>query len=400
LICFELIWKSFIFFTYLQKFLWKLQSGKHYSEGNMRNFFVCLLITFCFCKLYPQQSTPFEYPFGTYSIVAWDSLTGDLGVGVQSKFLAVGAVVPYARAGVGAIATQAFANTKFGPDGLDLLEQGKTAQDVVETLIRQDTGANYRQLGIVDAQGNAYAFTGSGCNPYAGQIIGKGYTVQGNILAGEDVLRAMARMFEITPGDLAEKIMSALDAADKAGGDKRGKQSAALLVVREGGGYGGYNDRFVDIRVDDAPLPLVELRRIYKLWQSTNLYEARMRSIEIFNKNKKFLAAEEEKHRLVNDLNEQLRTNPDDPTLLNQIALILATNDIDRDRALELSKRAVKLVPGNSTFLNTMAECHYRLGNYDAAIAIVSELVAKEPANDLFWRQLQKFKEAKQKGYR
>ena len=361
-----------------------------------------LFLTLClfFCQLYTQQSYYLEFPTGTYSIVARDSLTGDLGVGVQSKFLAVGAVVPYAKAGVGAVATQAFANTTFGPDGLDLLEQGKTAQDAVEILIQQDTAANRRQLGIVDAQGNAYAFTGAGCNPYAGHIIGKGYTVQGNILAGEEVLKAMSRMFEITPGDLAEKILSALEAAEKAGGDRRGKQSAALLVVREGGGYGGFNDRFIDIRVDDDSLPLAELRRIYKLWQTTYLYSARMRSIDTFNKNKKFMAAEEEKRRLVGDLNDQLRSNPDDPVLLNQIAWILATNEIDRERALELSKRAVKLVPGNSTFLSTMAECHYRLGNFDTAIAIGSELIAKEPANDQFWKQLQKFKEAKQQGYR
>lgn len=364
----------------------------------MRQIIVLTFCLFISSKVYSQNQD--VIPYGTYSIVARDSLTGDLGVAVQSKFLGVGAVVPYARAGVGAIATQAFANTIYGPDGLDYLEQGKSAREVVELLIQGDFESNKRQVGIVDAQGNAYAFTGSACNPYAGHIIGKGYTVQGNILAGEEVLRAMARMFEITPGDLAERMLSALEAGEKAGGDRRGRQSAAILVVREGGGYGGYNDRFVDIRVDDDSLPLVELRRIYNLWQNTFLYSARMRSIEIFTREKKFMAAEEEKRRMVSGLNDQLRNNPDDAALLNQIAWILATNEIDRERALELAKRAVKLSPGNSTYLSTMAECHYRLGNYDAAIAIGSELIAKEPTNDNFWKQLQKFKEAKARGYR
>jgi uncharacterized Ntn-hydrolase superfamily protein len=334
----------------------------------------------------------------TYSIVAWDSLTGELGVAVQSKFLGVGAVVPYAKAGVGAIATQAFANTTFGPKGLELLENGMDARQTVERLIQSDTNLANRQLGIVDAHGNAFAFTGSECLPYAGNISGNGYTVQGNILAGVEVIRAMAQTFEISSGELADRLLNALDAAEKAGGDKRGRQSAALLVVRENGGYGGYNDRYIDIRVDDDSLPLVELRRIYTLWQETFLFETRLTLIERLNRERKFIQADQEKKRLTESMNNSLRAKPDDPKLLNEIAWILITNNMDRERAMELAKRATKLAPDKLSYMDTMAECYFRLGKYDEAISIEAELVNKEPNNDKYWKQLRKFKEAKQKG--
>jgi uncharacterized Ntn-hydrolase superfamily protein len=337
-----------------------------------------------------------ERVVATYSIVAWDSATGDLGVAVQSKFLGVGAVVPYARAGVGAVATQAWANTTFGPKGLLLLEQGNDAQRVVETLLATDTGSAARQIGVVSARGGAYAFTGSSCQPYAGHIIGRGYTAQGNILAGEEVVKAMARTFELSGGDLADRLMAALDAAERAGGDKRGRQSAALLVVREHGGYGGFNDRLVDIRVDDDSLPLVELHRLYRLWQGTFLVDANLRSADALQADGKYTESQAVIQRVVAALNIQLRDRPDDPDVLNNVAWTLATHDIDRARALELAKRAVKLAPKRTDILDTMAECHFRLGNFDEAIAIESELVSRDPSNDGFWKQLQKFKDAKQ----
>ncbi len=333
----------------------------------------------------------------TYSIVGWDSTTGDLGIAVQSKFLGVGAVVPYAKADVGAIATQAWANTTYGPRGLDMLEEGKTAEQVVQALIQNDTGSNRRQVGVVDAHGNAFAYTGIQCQPWAGHVTGRGYSAQGNILAGESVVKSMARMFEITPGDLSEKLLAALEAAEAAGGDKRGRQSAALLVVRDKGGYSGFNDRYIDIRVDDDSLPLVELRRIYNLWKGTFLFDAHMRSIDEFNRKKNFSAAQEEMKRAVNDLNDELHRKPDDPEVLNSVAWVLATHDIDRERALELAKRAAKLAPEKLYILDTMAECQYRLGHYEEAIAIEANLVTKEPGNDSYWKQLQKFKEAKER---
>lgn len=349
------------------------------------------------------QDVPGEDPgsaariVATYSVVAWDSITGDLGVAVQSKFLGVGVVVPYARAGVGAIATQALANTTFGPEGLQLLGQGLGAQIVGEGLLRADSAAKSRQIGIVDAQGNSFAYTGSSCMPYAGHITGRGYSVQGNILAGEGVLKAMSRTFELSTGALAERLMSTLEAGERAGGDKRGRQSAAMLVVRDAGGYGGLNDRFIDIRVDDDSIPLVELRRIYKLWEHTFLLDAQMRSIEVFSQKKNYMAARQITQEIASSVNSLLKERPDDPEVLSSLAWMLATNNIDNVRALELAKRAARLAPDKLNILDTLAECHFRLGHYDEAIAIESQLVSKDPANDTYWKQLQKFKDAKSK---
>ncbi len=369
----------------------------------MKRFFIAslLLIWAHAAVAQPQEPVPLAGDrsdvVATYSIVGWDSSTGDLGIAVQSKFLAVGSVVPYAKAGVGAIATQAWANTEYGPRGLELLENGMSPQQAVETLLKSDSDAARRQIGIVDAKGNSFAHTGSACLTYAGHVSGIGYSAQGNILAGEAVVKAMARTFEITPGALPERLLSALEAGERAGGDKRGRQSAALLVVRERGGYGGFNDRMIDLRVDDDSLPLPELRRIYRVWQQTYLADVQMRSIDMFNQRKNYAAAQEITQQLVHSLNAQLHDRPDDPAVLNSVAWALTTNNIDRVRALELAKRAARLAPANVNILDTLAECHYQLGHFDEAIAIESELVAKDPANDAFWRQLQKFKDAKQR---
>ncbi len=201
----------------------------------------------------------------TFSIVAFDLDTQSLGVAVQSKFLAVGSIVPWARAGAGAVATQAMANVNYGPRGLELMSRGKTAGETVEALISADDEREHRQLGVVDAEGRAVTFTGSECFEWAGGITGEHYAAQGNILVGRETVEAMAKTFEGTPGDLAGRLLAALDAGEQAGGDSRGKQAAALLVVREGGGYGGDNDRVADLRVDDHPEPIRELIRLHGL---------------------------------------------------------------------------------------------------------------------------------------
>jgi len=198
----------------------------------------------------------------TFSIVGFDPATGDLGVAVASRFFGVGTVVPYAAAGVGAIATQSLANTSYGPRGLELLRAGNDAQGVLDRLLADDPQRDDRQVGIVDASGNAVTFTGAGCLTWAGGRTGTNYSAQGNILAGPGVVDAMARAFEGTEGDLATRLTAALAAGQAAGGDARGRQSAALLVVREGGGYGGYDDHYIDLRVDDHPTPIVELQRL------------------------------------------------------------------------------------------------------------------------------------------
>lgn len=201
----------------------------------------------------------------TFSIVAFDPVNGDLGVAVQSKFLAVGAVVPWARAGVGAIATQSYANLSYGPDGLKRLAAGASAQEVLEALVAGDEGRAQRQLGIVDAQGRAAAYTGKGCHAWAGHIVGEKFCCQGNILVGAETMQEMARVFQETRGELAERLVAALAAGQAVGGDRRGQQSAALLVVRAGGSYGGYTDRYLDLRVDDHPHPIEELGRLLRL---------------------------------------------------------------------------------------------------------------------------------------
>lgn len=201
----------------------------------------------------------------TFSIVAFDPETGELGVAVASKFLGVGSVVPWAKAGVGAVATQSWANPVYGMKGLELMDEGKTAEETMEILLKEDEEREVRQAGFVDAKGNSATFTGSACYSWAGGITGPNFACQGNILTGPDVVQKMAETFQNSTGDLANRLVKALKAGDEAGGDSRGKQSAALLVVKEKGGYGGITDRYIDLRVDDHQEPVVELSRLLKL---------------------------------------------------------------------------------------------------------------------------------------
>jgi uncharacterized Ntn-hydrolase superfamily protein len=211
-----------------------------------------------------------NYP-STFSIVARDPINGDLGVIVQSKFPTVGSVVPWAKANIGAIATQAWANVGYGPNGLDILESGKNAAEALKILLDADEGREHRQIGIVDADGQAVAHTGTECLEWAGHIVGDGFTCQGNILTSEDVVKDMANAFESTEGDLIDKLFAGLIAGQAAGGDRRGMQSAAVFVVRENGGYEGGNDRYVDVRVDEHPSPIEELVRIFNIYDMTLL---------------------------------------------------------------------------------------------------------------------------------
>lgn len=201
----------------------------------------------------------------TFSIVARDTRARQLGVAVASKFLAVGAVVPWLEAEVGAIATQALANTRYGPDGLALLREGATAGDALDSLLAGDAGRDDRQAGIVDARGRAATHTGHSCMAWAGGRTGLGYAAQGNILTGPGVVDAMAESFESSSGALADRLLLALAAGDAAGGDRRGRQSAALAVVQPEGGYGGNDNSLVDLRVDDHLDPVGELRRLHDI---------------------------------------------------------------------------------------------------------------------------------------
>lgn len=208
----------------------------------------------------------------TFSIIGFDPETREWGIAVQSKFLGVGAVVPWAKAETGAIATQSFANTAFGPDGLALLEEGRTPEEVVAELIANDPDKDLRQFAVMDNEGRTAAYTGKDCYDWAGHQKGSFCTAQGNILVSDKTVDALVHTFETTDGPLAERLIKALEEGQEAGGDSRGKQSAALFVVKDKGGYGGYNDRVYDLRVDDHPEPIEELRRLYDLHQ---LYFAR-----------------------------------------------------------------------------------------------------------------------------
>src|SRR5947208_6536925 len=201
----------------------------------------------------------------TYSIAACDLDASQWGVATQSKFLAVGSVVPWAEPGVGAIATQAYANPRYGPDGLALLREGLSAEEVVERLTSGDDGRDHRQVGVVDREGRAATYSGAECLEWAGARTGKCYAAQGNILVSAATVDAIAETFEASSGPLAERLLDCLDAAQAAGGDRRGQQSAALLVVERDGGYAGLSDVVVELRVEDHERPLEELRRLYGL---------------------------------------------------------------------------------------------------------------------------------------
>jgi uncharacterized Ntn-hydrolase superfamily protein len=205
----------------------------------------------------------------TFSIVGFDRSTGDLGVACASKFPGIGGVTPFASAGIGAIATQSYINTGFGPRGLELLSEGVASEEVIESLIASDDGRDYRQLGLIDSRGRAASYTGAECFDWCGGVIGEGFCVQGNTLTGRAVVDAAAEAFRAVAGSLAERLLASLAAGQEMGGDRRGQQSAALLVVRAGGGYSGHNDRYVDIPVYDHPTPVAELQRLYAMHRLT-----------------------------------------------------------------------------------------------------------------------------------
>jgi uncharacterized Ntn-hydrolase superfamily protein len=226
-----------------------------------------------FCKSTSAQTGSadpviIEPPISTFSIVAYDPESGDYGIAVQSRYFAVGEVVPHAAADTGAIATQARGNLQYGADGLKLLAQGMAADKVIEQLISTDPLRDERQVAIIDQRGIAASFTGKGCLPWAGERTGENYAVLGNLLTGPHVVDAMATAFETAPGDFATRLVYAIAAGQAAGGDARGRQSAALLVVRKNGGYLGLTDRYINLHVEDHPTPIRELARLLKIRQA------------------------------------------------------------------------------------------------------------------------------------
>jgi uncharacterized Ntn-hydrolase superfamily protein len=256
----------------------------------------------------------------TFSIVARDPENGDLGVAVASKFLAAGSVVSHARANVGAIATQALANYAYGPDGLELLALGLSASEVLDRLTSADQGRDHRQLGIVDAVGQSATYTGASCIDWAGGRTAEGVCAQGNILAGPSVVDAMIDAFRAPGLPFPERLVAALKAADEQGGDRRGRQSAAIVIKREAGGYGGNNDNWIDLRVDDDPSPMDRLAHMLEL---VRLYRDRPRAEDL-------LPIDEQ---LASELRGRLTSTGYAPERLNQggsLAEVLAGDDVER----------------------------------------------------------------------
>jgi uncharacterized Ntn-hydrolase superfamily protein len=275
----------------------------------------------------------FSHDVATFSIVARDPAACEIGVAVASRFFAVGTVVPWAKAGVGAVATQSFANTSFGWRGLELLEKGLTPDEAVKVLLRGDDNPAQRQLGMVSADGQSATYTGKGCLAWAGGRNGPNYAVQGNILTGEEVVTAMEKAFLETEGSLAQRLYAALAAGDQQGGDARGKQSAALIVVKEGAGYGGYTDRAIDIRVDDHPQPFKELGR---LLQYARMNYAWNEGWTHFT-HKRYAQA-------LAPLEQAVRLAPENPELLYDLAVIRLAAGQPEEALVSLEK-ALKLNP-------------------------------------------------------
>ncbi|MBI4161714.1 MAG: DUF1028 domain-containing protein [Acidobacteria bacterium] len=329
---------------------------------------------------------------GTFSIVAFDRETGEIGVAVQSRAFNVGQAVPWVEAGVGGIATQASTNESFGPKGLALLRAGMSAGEVLEWLIAHDEGGKERQIGIVDASGRSAAHTGSGCLEWAGHRNGEGYAIQGNILAGAEVVAAMEKAYLETRGEMAVRLLAALRAAQAAGGDRRGQQSAALLVARPSAEFPEYRHRYVDLRVDDHPEPIREIERLFGVAEGTDLTEAHARFAEEYRRAGKTAAAERELGWLADSVRRALATERPDPSALNGLAWTLASAGLHLAEALQAAETAARLEPDSWEILDTLAEVHFRLGNRERAIEVEEKAAAMAPDVRYLRDQIERFR--------
>lgn len=354
---------------------------------------VAVLVFWVVASVAAGVSVAENAPPGTFSICAYDSLTGELGVAVQSRAFAVGQGVSWAEAGAGAIATQSQTNRAFGPNGLRLLKMGYSAEEVGKRLLAEDAGRENRQLGIIDAQGRTFNFTGTGCSPWAGAVSGPGYTCQGNILVSEDVVTGMAAAFEETEGDLGEKMLQALVAAQAAGGDKRGMQSAAILVVRPSEEYPEYRYRYTDLRVEDHEDPINELIRVYRIHEMGRLIEAHARYMDHYESIGQEEMAALERDRIGAMLGRALDREEPRAEDLNGLAWFCAINDIYLEEALEAGKLAVELAPDEAHIIDTLAEAYFRNGMVDQAVATIKRAIELEPESSYYREQLERFEQ-------
>lgn len=344
-----------------------------------------LLRALILCAVGTSAASAVTASTGTFSIVAYDAEAGEWGIAVASRVLAAGYIVPWAKAGVGAIATQAYANLDYGIEGITLLEEGLPAAEALERLREADAESERRQVAIIDAAGNVAVFTGEETLAWSGHKSGPDYSVQGNILTGEDVVTEMERAYLGTEGPLARRLVEALKAGEAAGGDSRGKESAALLVVRAGGGYQGKTDRFVDVRVDDHVEPVAELERIYGLWEERFLVYTYLGS-----------GGERDFEYALPIMDRVLVANPDNADYFNSFAWYLASSKRMPGKAVELALRAHELEPECFNIMDTVAEAHYAGGDYEQAIAWEKKALAADPDNEFFGEQLKKFESARE----
>jgi uncharacterized Ntn-hydrolase superfamily protein len=328
----------------------------------------------------------------TFSIVAYDSVTRELGVAVESKYFSVGRTVPWAEAGVGAVATQANVNASYGPKALAMLRAGMSPDEILRAFAASDSQWNSRQLGIVDARGRVATWTGERCNSWAGGEAGASFACQGNILAGPAVVANMAKAFRESKGELAERLVAALEAAQAAGGDKRGQQSATLVVVRPSTRHPEYAHRWVDLHVEDHVAPIRELRRLWEIHQGFHGAGAHMDMAGEYEAEGRRDLARLERERVHQTLVAILARGTRDASLLNGLAWSCAVNDVHLPDALKAAERAAALEPRSADILDTLAEVCFRMGNVTRAIDVGKRAAALDPRNPYLQDQLTRFR--------
>jgi len=352
------------------------------------------LILYCLAVLCAAPAARADSPQGTFSIVAYDSVTGELGVAVQSKYFSVGSAVPWAEAGVGVVATQATVNMSFGKQALAMLESGLSAEETLRALAATDSLWDSRQVGIVDARGRAVNWTGKRCLDWAGGVTGAGFACQGNILAGPAVVEGMARAFQQSQGELAERLIAALEAGQAAGGDKRGQQSAALIVTRPSATHPEFRDRYVDLRVEDHKTPIQELRRIWQIFEGFHGAGRHLAYAEEYDAAGRRDLAERERNRVGETLRRALARKEPDASLLNGLAWSCATSGIFLEEARDAADRAVRLEPRNIDILDTLAEVYFRMGNPTKAVEVESRAATIDPKSQYLKDQIVRFRGA------
>lgn len=331
---------------------------------------------------------------GTFSIVAYDSVTQELGVAVQSKYFSVGTDVPWAEAGVGAVATQARVDPSFGPKALALLRTGLSAAEVMRALAAMDSVWDSRQVGIADAHGGIATWTGSKCLDWAGGERGPDFACQGNILAGSPVVAGMARAYRETKGEMAERLLAALDAAQAAGGDKRGMQSAALLVVRPSATRPQFAQRYIDLRVEDHKTPIKELRRLLEIQEGFHGADNHFTYADEYQAQGRADLATRERERVAEILRRALGRGERDASMLNGLAWACATHDLYLKEAIQAAERASTIEPRNVDILDTLAESYFRSGNATKAIEVESRAATIDPKSQYLKDQIARFRSA------